>query len=86
MSLKDYAHTPEGFVRVTGPDGTPCLVPEFLIPATNQAFEGYRKRLELGVNKKDGGVSPLLMQLKFTLFTISVVRKLFRNKLYILWR
>jgi hypothetical protein len=60
MSINKYRHTPEGFVRVVAPDGTPCLVPEFLIPATNQAFEGHRKRVDLGINKKKGGVSILM--------------------------
>jgi hypothetical protein len=50
---------PDGFVRVTLEEGE-CIVPEYLVPATNDAFDQYRKRLAMDVNKKPGGVSVIV--------------------------
>jgi hypothetical protein len=47
---------PAGFALLVGPDGEDVFVPAFLIPATHQAFDGYRKQLELDVRKEEGGV------------------------------
>ena len=58
------AGIPNGFAMVTGNQGEPHLVPEFLVPATHQAFEGYCKRMELDISKESGGV-----HLKFNLLS-----------------
>jgi len=51
------APIPDGFVETIGPHGEYRIVPEYLIPATHQAFEAYRKRVELDVRNEAGGVS-----------------------------
>lgn len=48
---------PEGFVVIITPDGNKCLVPEFLIPATNEAYDGYLKKVELDINNESGEAS-----------------------------
>jgi hypothetical protein len=47
---------PDGYALLVGPDGEHRIVPEYLIPATHQAFAGYRKRMELNVRNEQGGV------------------------------
>ena len=48
---------PDGFTIGTGPDGKKYLVPQFMVPALDQAFAAYQTKLELGVSKEQGGVS-----------------------------
>jgi hypothetical protein len=50
------AGIPDGFVQVLGDDGGLRIVPEYLIPATDRAFDGYRKRVQLDVRNEEGGV------------------------------
>lgn len=50
------AEIPDGFTIGTGPDGRRYLVPQFMVPALDQAFAAYQKKLELGVLKEQGGV------------------------------
>lgn len=47
----------EGFAPVIGPDGARYNIPEFMIPATHQAFAAYKKSANLGVDNKFNGVS-----------------------------
>jgi hypothetical protein len=56
ISPAPSAAIPAGFPPIIGPDGQQCIVPEYLIPATHQAFDAYRKRVELDVNNEQGGV------------------------------
>jgi len=51
---------PDGFTVLTREDGPECIVPEYLVPATNHAFDGYRTRLAADVTEKLGGVSVIL--------------------------
>jgi hypothetical protein len=48
---------PDGFVHITSDDGQQYLVPPFMIPATHQAMEAYRQKLEFNVHNADRGVS-----------------------------
>jgi hypothetical protein len=48
---------PDGLVLTIGPDGEHRIVPEFLIPATDQAFAVCRERTALRVRDEQGGVS-----------------------------
>ncbi|KAF8950431.1 hypothetical protein BDZ97DRAFT_1771257 [Flammula alnicola] len=50
-------HIPDGFAALLGPDGDRYIVPEFMIPATHQAFEAYRKQVKLDVANANGGAS-----------------------------
>ncbi|KAF8955607.1 hypothetical protein BDZ97DRAFT_1764653 [Flammula alnicola] len=47
-------HIPEGFTALVSPDGDRYIVPKFMIPATHQAFEAYRKQVELDVTNTNG--------------------------------
>jgi len=47
---------PEGYVVVMSPDDQPCMVPEFIVPALQQMFDGYRKKDELEIEKAAGTV------------------------------
>lgn len=51
------AQIPDGFVLALTPEGQHCIVPEYLVPATHLAFEGYRNRRDLNVGDQQGGVS-----------------------------
>ena len=53
----DQSWIPEGYVTVTAPDGKNYIVPEFMVPTLHQSFEGYRKKVDLGVNNAAGSVS-----------------------------
>jgi len=55
--IKQALYIPDGYVLSTGPNGEPLVVPEFLIPATHQAFAAYHKWAELRINNKARGVS-----------------------------
>ena len=46
----------DGFVIFTSPSGDHILVPNYLVPATHQAFQGYHRRADLNVRKERGGV------------------------------
>lgn len=48
---------PDGYVVVLLKDGKRCILPEYMVPATHQAFEGYWKRAEMAVRNENGGVS-----------------------------
>jgi hypothetical protein len=50
---------PEGYTIGTDPAGRRYIVPTFMIPATHQAFEAYRKKAEMNVFGAAGGVSLL---------------------------
>lgn len=60
-SSQEVTAVPDGFVLITFEDGSHCIVPEFLVPATNDAFNGYRKRLAMDITWKSGGVSVYLI-------------------------
>lgn len=48
---------PDGFTSLSLESGGVCIVPEFLVPATNDAFSGYGTRLAMHVRDRFGGVS-----------------------------
>ena len=57
---------PDGYVTVMGPDDQRYLVPEFMVPALHQTFEGYRKKRDLEVFSAAGAVSyPLHYNIPF---------------------
>ena len=51
---------PDGFTTRSGPDGQHYLVPQYMVPAMDQAFESYRKKAELHVDNQPAGVSDVL--------------------------
>ena len=56
-SKDDKSWIPEGFVTVAGPDGKEYLVPEFMVPTLHQSFDGYHKKVDLGIHNAAGSVS-----------------------------
>jgi hypothetical protein len=48
---------PDGYVTVMGPDEQCYLVPEFMVLALHQTFEGYYKKRDLEVFSAAGAVS-----------------------------
>lgn len=54
---KSQADIPEGYVVIRSDDGQHYLVPPFMIPATHQAMEAYRKKVDFNVQAAYGGVS-----------------------------
>ena len=63
MSNQQQSQTdfPDGYVTIESDNGQRYLVPHFMIPATHQAMEAYRKKLEFNVHKADGGVSSFFL-------------------------
>jgi hypothetical protein len=53
---------PEGYVMVSGPDTDNFLIPEFMVPALHQIFDGYRKKADLDAFKRAGSVSYIIIQ------------------------
>ena len=51
---------PDGFTTGIGPDGQHYLVPQYMVPAMDQAFESYQKKAELHVDNQPAGVSDVL--------------------------
>jgi hypothetical protein len=56
-SHKKNTWIPEGYVRVTGPDGDNYVVPEFMVPALHQTCESYKKKRDLDAFNAAGSVS-----------------------------
>jgi len=54
---RDDSDIPEGFVQIINAEGDKCIVPRYLLPATHKAFDAHRKRRELKIDQKEGGVS-----------------------------
>jgi hypothetical protein len=48
---------PDGYVTVAGRDGKNYIVPEFMVPTLHQSFDGYRKKVDLGIYNAAGSVS-----------------------------
>lgn len=48
---------PEGYLAITGPDDEEYVVPDFMVPALHQMFDGYRKKLDLHAFRRAGAVS-----------------------------
>ena len=48
---------PDGFTVGISPDGKQYLVPQYMVPALDQAFASYRSKEDLGVVNAPGGVS-----------------------------
>ena len=48
---------PDGFTVSISPDGQQYLVPQYLVPALDQAFASYRSKEVFGVVNEPGGVS-----------------------------
>lgn len=59
MQAKTTSGVPEGFVLIVRPNGERCVIPEFLIPATNEAYDGYQKRMDMNTENEEGGVSDI---------------------------
>jgi hypothetical protein len=55
----DTTGIPEGYVVIIGPDEERYVVPQFMVPALHQMFDGYRKKADLEVFKCPGSVSHL---------------------------
>lgn len=47
---------PEGYAPLIRADGTRSHIPQYLVLATAQAFDGYRRRLGQGRNDLEWGV------------------------------
>jgi len=47
---------PDGYAVVIGPDNRHFLVPEFMVPALQQTFDGQEIKLALGVFEAAGSV------------------------------
>lgn len=56
-STKPSAEIPDGYVVVTGPDDQQYVVPQFMVPALHQMFDGYRKKQDLDAFRHAGNVS-----------------------------
>ena len=50
----DIDWIPEGYVRVFGPDNQFYVVPDFMVPALHQTFDGYRNKSNLSVHAVAG--------------------------------
>jgi len=62
QSSTTISDIPDGFTTRTGPDGQQYLVPQYMVPALDQAFVSYQTKAELGVCDQPAGVSePLQM-------------------------
>ena len=48
---------PPGFVAIETENQAPIVVPQFLVPATNVAFDACKRRRDLNIDLEDGGVS-----------------------------
>ena len=48
---------PDGFMISTVPNGQQYLVPQFMVPALDQAFVAYQHKWDLDVSNVQGGVS-----------------------------
>jgi hypothetical protein len=48
---------PEGYVVVTGPDEQRYVVPQFMVPALHQSFDGFRLKTSLNASGRAGSVS-----------------------------
>src|ERR1700761_4089029 len=59
-SLTTISDIPDGFTTRIGPDGQHYLVPQYMVPALDQAFESYQKKAELRVDNQPAGVSDVL--------------------------
>ena len=65
MSIQPQQRQPEipdGYVHIQTEDGQHYLVPNFMILASHQAMDAYRKKAELGVHGARGGVSNFLFK------------------------
>lgn len=60
QSSTTISDIPDGFTIGTGPDGQQYLVPQYMVPALDQAFVSYRTKAELRVEKQPAGVSDFL--------------------------
>ena len=56
---------PDGFFLTTCPNGTQCIVPEFLITGTHQMFDSYQKQMAMNIEKEHGRVSLFLHEISF---------------------
>ena len=50
---------PEGYIAIIDKNGDRHVVPDFLVLATHQVWDAYRKQAEMNVKKAEGGVCPL---------------------------
>ena len=48
---------PEGYILIKGPDNQQYVIPQFMVPAFHQMFDGFRKRKDLKVYRAAGSVS-----------------------------
>lgn len=47
---------PEGYIIGTTDEGHQYLVPQFVVPASHEAFDAYKKKVDLNVWTTPGGV------------------------------
>jgi hypothetical protein len=50
---------PDGYVMITGPEEQPYVVPQFMVPALHQIFDGYREKQNMDVFGAAGSVSTI---------------------------
>lgn len=53
----NISNIPDGYILVIGPNGQRYIVPQFMVPALHQCFDGYRIKNNLEVAGHSGGVS-----------------------------
>jgi hypothetical protein len=56
-SVQQAMDIPDGYALVKLEDGRMCIVPEYLVPGTHQAFDQYRSCHSKDAGNKEGGVS-----------------------------
>ena len=59
-SLTTISDIPDGFTTGIRPDSQHYLVPQYMVPAMDQAFESYQKKAELRVDNQPAEVSDIL--------------------------
>ena len=59
-SSTSISDIPDGFTTRIRPNGQHYLVPQYMVPALDQAFVSYQKKAELHVENQPAGVSDVL--------------------------
>jgi hypothetical protein len=61
VSAKPFQHSsaqlPPGYISITDREGREIIIPKFLIPATNHAFDTFHNYSAHNVKGENGGVS-----------------------------
>ena len=56
MEPTTQPQVPSGYTVLQAPDGHKYLVPDFMVPVTQQAIDGHKNRKEMEVDQAAGGV------------------------------